>query len=387
MRSSFKAKLAASTLCLAFAGCASMQAIPSKMKSLVSRTPDVNDPLGDDTVKVSSAFKTAKKELKAADKTLLSLAKWSEERNDLEEAQRRYRDLVADNPDNIDARIGVARVEFKSGRKQEAENILKATVKKFPDSTEAWIETGNLYSQMEQWDKAASSYAKAVKIDGEDRTAQYQLGIALAHSDQLDEAVTHLTKAGGESAALYNIGYILHQAGRDSEAVSWFRRSMASQPDEQTRRSAGQMLVSLGVEGGSSEPLIRPSTQLVSASREKSVVNVEQTSFQSYRETPGISTTTSAMTEEDLIDTTGRSFVEFPKQTTPMQGSSVNGYPSTVATPPGHTAVASPQYPPQFPQAYAQQPAFASLAGPLPTQPQQPSMPPVSPPQWQPSGR
>ena len=319
MAMNLKTQLAASLLCVEVTGCASMQAIPSKMKSMVSRSNDSSDPLGDRTVKVSPGFKAAKKELKAADKTMLSLARWSEERDDLEEAQRRYRDLVADNPDNVEARTGAARVEFKSGRKLEAEKILQATVRKFPESSEAWIETGRLYAQMQQWSKATSSFQRAIEIDGEDRTARYEMGIALAHNDQLDEAVTHLTIAGGESAALYNIGYILHQSGRNDEAATWFRRSLNSQPDEITLRSAAQMLTALGFDTPNRPG--QPSTQLISqsqpAQRQKSTIDVEQTSFLSYRETPGLTqdsnrNTPGMQTEEDFIDTTGRTSVQYP---------------------------------------------------------------------------
>jgi tetratricopeptide (TPR) repeat protein len=277
----------------------------------VWRQSDANDPLDDDLLKVSPGFKAAKKKLKAADETLLSFAKWSEDRGDHEEAQRRYRDLLADNPDNVDARVGIARVEFKSGRKLEAEKILQSTVRKFPDNTEAWIETGRLYSQMEQWGKAVQSFEKAIELDQLNRTAQYEMGLALAHNERLSEAVTHLTIAGGESAALYNVGYILHQSGRNEEAAQWFRRTMASQPDEQTRRNAGQMLATLGFDAPVSNS--SPATQLVSSPRPQSVVDVEQTSYQSYRETPGVpSPDAGGLPQVNLMDTTGRASVQFP---------------------------------------------------------------------------
>lgn len=384
MPASCKHKIASCFLCLAVTGCASMQAIPSKMKSLVSRTSDVNDPLADDLLKVSPGFKTAKKELKAADSTLLSFAKWSEDRGDHEEAQRRYRDLLADDPDNVDARLGIARVEFKSGRKLEAEKILQSTVRKFPANTEAWIETGRLYSQMEQWGKAVQSFEKAIDLDYHNRTAQYEMGIALAHNERLSEAVDHLTIAGGQSAALYNVGFILHQSGRNEEAAEWFKRSMASQPDEQTRRNAGQMLATLGKE--TPLPSIRAATQLASSSRPKSVVDVEQTSYQSYRETPGLPDDDRNGLPDEPMDTTGRTSVQFPtasrqpirtagmrmsQQLAPHGSFQANAYGSPV---PNRNSPSQNQ-----PQAvHSMKPVTGAYGG---------SVAPIAPPQWAPAAQ
>lgn len=262
---------------------ASVKRVPAKMRSLAgfSRADDAEDPLLTDSTSVSDEYRSAKRELKKADETMLKFAQWREDLGDLPEAKQRYHDILADNPHHLDARLGLARVEYKSGRIAEAQSILEATARKHPDSSAVWVEMGRIQSEREQYGQAVQSLQKAVALDSKDVTAKYELGLALIHSDRLDEAKVQLTDAVGESAALYNIGYVLHQEDRNQEAALWFKKSLESHPDERTRAMSYQMLTQLGF--GNQQPR----TQLAAVSRQENTVDVKQTSFESYRETPG----------------------------------------------------------------------------------------------------
>lgn len=122
---------------------------------------------------------------------------------------------------------------------------------------------------------AVQSLTKAADLDHKNQSIRYQLGIALARSERFQEAKPHLAFAVGESAALYNIGYVLHESGRGDEAALWMRRALNAHPDQRTRSAATQLLAQLGSD--------TPATE----QRQRNQVNVALTSFEAYREVPG----------------------------------------------------------------------------------------------------
>lgn len=260
-------------------GCTSLPTWPAKMNPFASRSKDTNDPLANLTGEVTPGYKSAKKELKKADRTLLQFARWREDMGDLAEAKQQYQNILTDNPENADARLGIARVEFATGRVAEAVDILMATARLHPDRADVWVELGRMQSEREQWGQAVQSLTKAIELEPSSQSARYQLGLALARSDRLDEARPHLVASVGESASLYNIGYVLYEADRFAEAEHWFRLALDSHPDQRTKALAGQMLAKLSKDD--------PGMTAVAQQRPPSRVDVAQTSYESYQQVPG----------------------------------------------------------------------------------------------------
>jgi predicted Zn-dependent protease len=146
-------------------GCSTLQSMPARMKSMVSRAPDSNDPLANVKANVSDDFKMAKRELKSADETLLKYAQMREDMGNHDVALDRYRELLADNPNNVGARLGIARIEYKNGRVHEAEEILKAAARRHPENQQVWIDMGQIQSERKEYGAAIQSLQKAVSID------------------------------------------------------------------------------------------------------------------------------------------------------------------------------------------------------------------------------
>ena len=266
---------------IACSGCATFKTIPSKMKAFVMREPASEDPLVADT-SVSKEFKTAKKELKNADATVREFAYMCESRGDFAKAKECYQDLLADNPENVHARLGIARVEFKTGRKAEAEEILRAAAQKHPNSAQVWMEMGRVQTARDQWGAAAVSLDKAAKLEPNNQQVRYELGLALARSNRLEEAVPHLKQAVGESAAFYNVAFVLKEAGRTGEARFWTERALNSYPDERTRNMAQRMLASLSTSGQQRQLPSRQTDSQVAKAR----VIPGKTTVEAYKETP-----------------------------------------------------------------------------------------------------
>ncbi|MCP4175907.1 MAG: tetratricopeptide repeat protein [Fuerstiella sp.] len=311
-------------------GCTSTGNLPARMKAFVVRSPvDELDPLINESDELSAEFRIAKKQLTRADDTMLKFARWREDLGDYQEAKEHYREILTDNPDSLEARMGIARIEFAIGRVAEAQAILAATARKHPDSPEVWMETGRIHSNQEEWEQAIQSLEKAVAIAPPSdpalfKATRYELGLALARNGQTEEARPHLTAAVGSAAALFNIGFVLHEQGHNQDASTWFQRALDSHPDERTHFQSIQMLTKLGAANSDKN------SQLAAWPKQESTVDVRLTSYRSSRETPGVSAAGST-----TPDSAGTVRLKAPVTTSPPAGRGLT-YPS--AGQPGSTS-------------------------------------------------
>jgi tetratricopeptide (TPR) repeat protein len=176
---------------------------------------------------------------------LLAWARWQEDVGEYGEARRKYRELLIAYPENIEAQLGLARIELACGRVQQAEEILTAVAAERPTNMPVRLELGRLYTQQEAWPKAIAAFEAASAIDPENQVCRYELGVVFARSHRFDQALSHLTYAVGGSAANYNIGYVLHEQGNDADAVEWFQNALNSHPDSNTAERTRAILAQL----------------------------------------------------------------------------------------------------------------------------------------------
>lgn len=271
--------IALSAALMVISGCGSTSSFKNLFASNSPASQESGDPLANVPGKVSEEFLAAKKELNAPEHTLLQFARWREDMGDQVAAMDHYREILKGNDQCVAARLGIARIEQATGRTEAAQQILEATAKQHPELSEVWISMGQLHASRNNYPAAITSLQKAVDLDSRDQGARYELGLAYARHGQVEMAEPHLSYAVGQSAASYNIGYVLNDLGRKQEAVQWFEQAISSNPDERTMRSTQKMLASLRASGSST---------MIARSKEPSKVNVELTSYEAYRETPDI---------------------------------------------------------------------------------------------------
>jgi tetratricopeptide (TPR) repeat protein len=198
---------------------------------------------------LSPEFIAAQKTLKKnPEKTLLAWARYQEDIGEYAEARRKYREIQIAYPDNLEAHLGMARIEMLTGRSKQSEQILTDLVKDHPESTAVRISIGQMYAQQEKWDEAIRAFEDACEIDPENQDCRYELGVAFARVGNYDQALSNLSFSVGEPAAHYNIGYILHEQGRDADAAEWFQNALSLHPDHQTADKSKAMLAKLNPE-------------------------------------------------------------------------------------------------------------------------------------------
>lgn len=145
----------------------------------------------------------------------------------LEQAREIYRDVLANDPKNVDALLGLAGIAQQQGSTQEAlsyfgraleldprnssaqAGIIAMTGQSDPSASEARLKQliarepsaflhftlGNLYARQNQWAQAQQSYFQAVSMNADNSDYTYNLAVSLEHIGQDKLAVTYYRKA------------------------------------------------------------------------------------------------------------------------------------------------------------------------------------------------
>ena len=179
---------------------------------------------------VSAEYVAARKELKKPQLMFLSHGRLMEDVGELARAKRSYDDVLADTPDNVDAMLGLARIEQLSGRTDEAERRFHEIYERFPDNARVMESLGLFYAEYKRWDEAIAMLKSAALTAPDQPTYRYHLGTTLAHAERFDEALKEFTRSVGAAEAHYNVGHILHEQGRGDEAERFFMQALVLKP-------------------------------------------------------------------------------------------------------------------------------------------------------------
>ena len=228
------------------AGCATSGLTESVSRATASLNPWKSRPA------VSKEMLEAQRTLKNPEETLVCYARMKEDNQDFAEARERYREILVAYPENVDAALGMARIERSTGRYSQAHEILSGLASRNPRNIQVQLELGRTFAGEQEWGGAVKAFEEAVRIEPEDQTCRFELGLALARANRINEALPHLTFAVGTSAAMYNIGYVFQERGQTADAVQWYQEALASHPDPKTRQMTATMLAQLGARSAES---------------------------------------------------------------------------------------------------------------------------------------
>jgi Tfp pilus assembly protein PilF len=138
-----------------------------------------------------------------------------EQRASYDAARKAYQHVLTlnDKSVEVDAVIGLARLDEVAGRVGEAEQGFKKAARLESDSPRSLDALGQFYSAQSRWSDALPTLQRAVSASPDDKAIRYHYAIALAKSGQLEQAKPQLVQAVGSATAHYNIGILLHEQG------------------------------------------------------------------------------------------------------------------------------------------------------------------------------
>ena len=167
------------------------------------------------------------------------------------EAAARYRQVLAESPDHVDALHFLGVAEHRLGDSQAALAHLGRALALAPDHPDACNNRGNVYKELGRLDEAEADYRRALALRPGDVGALNNLGTVLRKRGQLEEAAAAFRQVIGQSpahaAAWQNLGNTLGDLQEFDEALDAHRQAMRLAPQAaDCYRNLGRMLYTVG---------------------------------------------------------------------------------------------------------------------------------------------
>ena len=156
-----------------------------------SKTPFANRTPEPASTAVSGSGEFASNEgAKNPAKIFLAYGQWAEQMGQLPEARDSYNKVLAEQPKNIDAILGLARVDQASGLMGDAEERLKKAEKLAAKDPRVLAACGTFLAAQGDWKKAVGKLEHAVKLAPDDARYQFLLAVTLARSGDVRRRVS-----------------------------------------------------------------------------------------------------------------------------------------------------------------------------------------------------
>ena len=163
------------------------------------------------------------------------------------EALKYYDKVVAYRPDSQGAHLGKAELLLLMGRLDDAIDLYRKTVKRWPDSAMALNALGyTLADRTDQYDEAAKLIHKALGLDPESAAIIDSWGWVLHRQGQHDEALMHLERAYErfrDPEVASHIVEVLWALERHDDAETTLENAELLYPDNELLRSVRERLL------------------------------------------------------------------------------------------------------------------------------------------------
>ena len=223
--------VAATNLAAAVSGCSlAPKSDPMSIKKAAVKQQQATNP-GSGSATPGSADFSSSKELKNPIKVHLAYALWHEQQGNLLEARNSYNRVLEKNSKNIDALLGLARLDTQLNRLSDAESRLQKAQKVAPKNPQVVAAVGQFYAAQRDWPRALEQLKTARALSPYEPTYPYQLGIVQARSGDLAAALTSLTEAVGAAEAHFNLAVILQEQEKSAEAEDHLKQALALKSD------------------------------------------------------------------------------------------------------------------------------------------------------------
>jgi tetratricopeptide (TPR) repeat protein len=243
MRTTTKAKFFATLILTLVAGAASAapflryaptRAAPSQPSLYDKGLEALNNK---DLAGANALFQQAAKAEPASALPLLGLAELARINNKPADIEQWINQAEKVAPNDPDARLASARLQFANGKYDLAARKLNAIVAADPKSLSALLDLGELYSTATpQPDKAAQAFGQAVAVNPEHAGAHFGLGNALMQKQQYDKAQAEFETvarlAPDNVLAQIGISQAQSSGGHYKEAIATLLRAQEKAPKQ-----------------------------------------------------------------------------------------------------------------------------------------------------------
>ena len=223
------------TVCLAaaagLAATASGCSLIAKQDAMSAAKAAATPPPVAGTATPGSAEFSSNKELKNPVKVHLAYALWHEQQGNQVEARNSYNAVLKKSPKNIDALLGLARLDMQVNRMSDSELRLQKAQKIAPKNPQVAAAFGQFHAVQRDWPRALEQMRAARTLSPYEPTYAFQLGVVQAQSGDAVAALTSFTEAVGAAEAHYNLAVLLQGQGQSAEAENHLQQALALKSD------------------------------------------------------------------------------------------------------------------------------------------------------------
>jgi predicted O-linked N-acetylglucosamine transferase (SPINDLY family) len=153
----------------------------------------------------------------------------------LTDAERIYRQILAIDPNHVDALNLLGALSGQLGRQETALELIGRAIKLKPDLMIAHSNLGNILRDLGRFEEAVAAIQEAIRLQSDYAVAHNNLGLVLKKMERLDEAIASYREAirlqPDLAEAYSNLGTAILGRGEFDEAVALHREAIRLKPD------------------------------------------------------------------------------------------------------------------------------------------------------------
>jgi tetratricopeptide (TPR) repeat protein len=161
----------------------------------------------------------------------LAYGKFQEQMGQTGEARKSYESALRDDPQSVDAILGLARLDQLADNPKDAEAGFQKAIRLKPGDARALAAIGQFYASQKRWPEAFESLNAAIAAAPRETFYKHELAVAKTASGDVNAGLLLFTQLVGPEKAHYNVAYLLKQAGKTEAALQQCRVALKINPN------------------------------------------------------------------------------------------------------------------------------------------------------------
>ncbi len=162
---------------------------------------------------------------------LISTAQLCERQNDVERARRHFQQALNLWPGHVEVLRAAARMEDRQGNLPLAENLYQQAVASNPQHAGALNDLGLCLARQGKLEPSIQVIEQAINIQPDKPLFRNNAATVLVEMRQDQRALAHLAAVHGAGEANFNLGQLLVQRGRPTDAIAYYQAALEHNPE------------------------------------------------------------------------------------------------------------------------------------------------------------
>lgn len=180
---------------------------------------------------VGSADIPTPTKLRNPSKIHLAYAGWHEQNGNYAEARTEYFKVLEKNPKDLEALLGLARIDQMYDRVDECDQHLAKALKLYPKEPKVFLAIGQAHAARKDWTVALENLRTAQKMAPFEPIYDFHLAVAEVGAGEVDAGLAHFIRTVGEADAHFNVAQIQMRQGNMVEAEKHLVKATKLKPE------------------------------------------------------------------------------------------------------------------------------------------------------------